>query len=84
MKTLIALALVLCAAPAYAMSVQDWEAQAPAAQAATVSDFIEKMIANIGASNPDMAGQIRSYFTDENGRPMSAGMRDWPVSLPQQ
>jgi len=81
MRTLIALALVLCAAPAYAMSVQDWEAQAPAAQAATVSDFIEKMIADIGASNPDLAGQIRSYFTDENGRPMSAGIERLYVEL---
>src|ERR1700674_5564914 len=56
----IALALILCAVPAHAMSVQDWEAQAPAAQAATISDFIEKMIADVRTGNPDMAGQIRS------------------------
>jgi hypothetical protein len=59
MRTLIALALVLCAAPAYAMSVQDWEAQAPAAQAATVSDFIEKMIADIGGMLNDRYGRLR-------------------------
>jgi hypothetical protein len=39
------------------------------------------MIADIGASNPDMAGQIRSYFTDENGRPMSAGIERLYVEL---
>src|ERR1700676_152647 len=64
----IALALVLCAAPAYAMSVQDWEAQAPAAQAATVSDLIEKLIAYVGMGNPGNAEQIRIFFTEEHGR----------------
>jgi hypothetical protein len=63
------------------MSVQDWEAQAPAAQAATISDFIEKMIADVGTSNPGNAEQIRIYFTEENGRPMSEGIERLYVEL---
>jgi hypothetical protein len=81
MRTLIALALVLCAAPAYAMSVQDWEAQAPAAQAATVSDFIEKLIADVRTGNPGNAEQIRIFFTEEHGRPMSEGIEQLYVQL---
>ena len=63
------------------MSVQDWEAQAPAAQAATISDFIEKMIADVGTSNRGNAQQIRIYFTEENGRPMSEGIERLYVEL---
>src|ERR1700730_2359523 len=81
MKTIIALALILCAAPAHAMSVQAWEAQAPAAQAATISDFIEKMIADVRTSNPGNAEQIRIYFTEEHGLPMSEGIERLYVEL---
>jgi hypothetical protein len=60
---------------------QGLEAQAPAAQALTVSSFIEKMVGDIGTSNPEMAGQIRNYFTDEQDRGMSAGIERLYVEL---
>jgi hypothetical protein len=81
MKTLIALALVLCAAPAYAMSVQDWEALPSAQQSSYIGDYIEKMTADIGTSNPDMAQAIRNYFSEANGKPVSEGAETLYVEL---
>jgi hypothetical protein len=82
MKTIIALALVLCAAPAYAMSVKDWEALPDARQAAYIGDFIEKMTADIGTSNPDNARAIRNYFSETtNGKPVSDGVETLYVEI---
>lgn len=76
MKTIIALALVLCAAPAYAMSVKDWEALPDARQAAYIGDFIEKMTADIGTSNPDMSQAIRHYFSETKRQAAARRRRD--------
>jgi soluble cytochrome b562 len=82
MKTIIALAFVLCAAPAYAMSVQDWRAEPEAQQSAYVVDFIEKMTADIGTSNPDMSRAIRHYFSETtNGKPFSEGIETLYVEI---
>jgi hypothetical protein len=81
MKTIIALALVLCAAPAYAMSVRDWRAEPEAQQSAYVVDFIEKMTADIGTSNPDMAQAIRNYFSETAGKPLSEGVETLYVEI---
>jgi soluble cytochrome b562 len=82
MKTIIALALVLCAVPAHAMSVQEWRAEPEAQQSAYVVDYIEKMTADIGTSNPDMSQAIRNYFSETtNGKPFSEGIETLYVEI---
>jgi hypothetical protein len=81
MKTLIALALVLCAAPVYAMSVRDWEVLPDARQSAYIVDYIEKMTADIGTTNPDMSQAIRDYFSKTDGKPLPEGVETLYVEI---
>jgi hypothetical protein len=62
--------------PARAMSVQDFDKLSDAQQAHFITDFIEKMTADIGTKNPELAQQIRHYFysVDPSGKAHSEGL----------
>ena len=57
---LIGLAMI---APAQAMSVKDFEAKPASEQGPIVTDFIEKMTADIGKKNPQLTQDIRDWFS---------------------
>jgi alkylhydroperoxidase/carboxymuconolactone decarboxylase family protein YurZ len=76
MRLLIAaLALVLLAMPAAAMSIKDFQAKPEKQRSAYVVDFIEKMTADIGTKNPKLMQDIRHYFYHEtNGKVVAEGI----------
>ena len=57
---LLALGLIV---PAQAMSVKDFEAKPASEQGPIVTDFIEKMAADIGKTNPKLMQDIRDWFS---------------------
>jgi len=76
---LLALALI---APAQAMSVKEFEAKPASQQGPIVTDFIEKMTADIGKTNPRMMQDIRDWFSKTaDGKPTSEGMWKLAVEL---
>jgi hypothetical protein len=51
-------------------------------QASYLTDFVEHMTADIGRSNPDLAQEIRDYFTVKHaGKPVSDGVERVVVEL---
>lgn len=79
---MFALLTVVLIAPARAMSVRDFEAKPASERGPIVTDFIEKMTADIGKTNPKMMQDIRAWFSrPAGGKPTSEGMWKLGVEL---
>jgi hypothetical protein len=80
--TLSLAAMFLFSTPAFAKSVKDFEAMPTADQSKYVVDFIEKMTADIGKTNPQLAQQMRDYFANrEPGKAFSSGIDRVSIEL---
>src|ERR1039458_592688 len=67
---------------AQAMSLKDFNAKLAADRSAYVADFIEKMTADLGAKNPQLAQDIRDWFSrKQDGKPSSEGLARLYVEL---
>lgn len=67
---------------AQAMSLKDFNAKPAHDQSVYVVDFIEKMTADLGAKNPQLAQDIRDWFSrKQDGKPYSAGLERLYVEL---
>jgi len=67
---------------AQAMSLKDFNAKPSHDQSVYVVDFIEKMTADLGAKNPQLAQDIRDWFSrKQDGKPFSAGLEKLYVEL---
>ena len=67
---------------AQAMSLKDFNAKPAHDQSVYVVDFIEKMTADLGAKNPQLAQDIRDWFVVKPaGKPVSEGMEKLYVEL---
>jgi hypothetical protein len=76
---LLALTLV---ASAQAISVKDFEAKPASEQGPIVTDFIEKMTADIGKTNPKLMQDIRDWFSHKReGWPTSEGLEKLSAEL---
>lgn len=80
MKTLIA--VIMLVVSAQATSLKDFNAKPDKEQAAYVAGFIDKMASDIAKKNPQLADNIRDYFTRKmEGKPVSEGMERLYVEL---
>jgi soluble cytochrome b562 len=60
---------------AQAMSLKDFNAKPTHDQSVYVVDFIEKMTADLGVKNPQLAQDIRDWFSrKQEGKPFSQGL----------
>jgi hypothetical protein len=76
---LLAIALI---APAQAMSVKEFETKSASEQGPIVTDFIEKMTADIGKTNTQLMQDIRGWFSHKvEDKPVSEGMWKLAVEL---
>jgi soluble cytochrome b562 len=67
---------------AQAMSLKDFNTKSAHDQSVYVVDFIEKMTADLGAKNPQLAQDIRDWFSrKQDGKPYSAGLERLYVEL---
>ena len=67
---------------AQAMSLKDFNTKPTHDQSVYVVDFIEKMTADLGAKNPQLAQDIRDWFSHkQDGKPFSAGLERLYVEL---
>jgi soluble cytochrome b562 len=67
---------------AQAMSLKDFNVKPSHDQSVYVVDFIEKMTADLGAKNPQLAQDIRDWFSrKQDGKPYSAGLEKLYVQL---
>jgi soluble cytochrome b562 len=67
---------------AQAMSLKDFSTKPTHDQSVYVVDFIEKMTADLGAKNPQLAQDIRDSFSrKQDGKPFSAGIEHLYVEL---
>ena len=67
---------------AQAMSLKDFNTKPTHDQSVYVVDFIEKMTADLGAKNPQLAQDIRRWFSNkQDGKPFSAGLEHLYVEL---
>ena len=76
-----AVVLLTCAF-AGATTVSDYESKSINERSAIVSAFIDKMTTDLHAKNPQIATDIRAWFTEkQDGKPLSAGMERLMVEL---
>ena len=67
---------------AFAKSVQDYEAMAPAARAEYAVSFLEKMTFDLRQKNPKLAQDIKDYFVRKQAdSEMSDGFEDFEAAL---
>ena len=67
---------------AQAMSLKDFNTKPTHDQSVYVVDFIEKMTGDLGAKNPQLAQDIRDWFSrKQEGKPFSAGLERLYVEL---
>jgi hypothetical protein len=67
---------------AQAMSLKDFNVKPSHDQSVYVVDFIEKMTADLGPKNPQLAHDIRDWFSrKQDGKPFSAGLERLYVEL---
>jgi hypothetical protein len=65
-----------------AMSPKDFKPKPTHDQSVYVVDFIKKMTADLGAKNPQLAQDIRDWFScKQDGQPLSAGLERLYVEL---
>ena len=68
--------------PIQAMSLKDFNIKPTHDQSVYVVDFIEKMTADLGAKNPQLAQDIRDWFSrKQEGKPFSEGLERLYVEL---
>jgi hypothetical protein len=80
MRFFIAIALVLI--PMQAMSLKDFNARPAAEQSAYVASFIDSMAGKLEAKNPELATQIRDWFSRKQaGKPVSEGIEKLYIEL---
>ena len=80
MRLLLAFAFVLI--PIDAMSLKDFNAKPASEQSAYVASFIEKMTNDLATKNPQLAGDIRDWFSRKPaGKPLSEGIEKLYVQL---
>lgn len=75
------IAALICAAALPAMTIQEYDAMPTAARAAAVVGFIDKMTTDLSAKSPRLAQDIRTWFTEQNGKPLPEGMEKLYVEL---
>ena len=74
--------VLLACAFAGATTVSDYENRSINDRAAIVSAFIDKMTTDLRAQNPQMATDIRGWFTEKQaGKPLSEGAERLLVEL---
>ena len=79
MKLLLAFFVLMTA---QAMSLTGFNTKPTHDQSVYVVDFIEKMTADLGAKNPQLAEDIRDWFSlKQEGKPFSAGLEHLYVKL---
>jgi soluble cytochrome b562 len=67
---------------AQAMSLKDFNTKPTHDQSVYIVDFVEKMTADLGAKNPQLAQDIRDWFSrKQDGKPYSAGLERLYVEL---
>ena len=67
---------------AQAMSLKDFNTKPAHDQSVYVVDFIEKMTADLGVKNPQLAQDIRDWFSrKQDGKPFSAGLERLYVEI---
>ena len=67
---------------AQAMSLKDFNTKPTHDQSVYVVDFIEKMTADLGVKNPQLAQDIRDWFSrKQDGKPFSEGLERLYVEL---
>ena len=67
---------------AQAMSLKDFNTKRTHDRSVYVVDFIEKMTGDLGANNPQLAQDIRDWFSrKQDGKPFSAGLERVYVEL---
>ena len=67
---------------AQAMSLKDFNNKPTHDRSVYVVDFIEKMTGDLGAKNPQLAQDIRDWFSrTQEGKPFSAGLEKLYVEL---
>ena len=67
---------------AQAMSLKDFNTKPTHDQSVYVVDFIEKMTGDLGAKNPQLAQDIRDWFSrKQEGKPFSEGLERLYVEL---
>ena len=67
---------------AQAMSLKDFNTKPTHDRSVYVVDFIEKMTGDLGAKNPQLAKDIRDWFSQkQDGKPFSAGLEKLYVEL---
>jgi hypothetical protein len=83
MKVLITvIVLLISAGSARATTLQELNAKSDKEQAATVTNFIDKMTTDMAAKNPQLAQDIRNWFVVKpTGKPVSEGMEKLYVEL---
>lgn len=73
---------VLASAPANALSVKDFEAKPASEQSALIVAFVDKMTADIGPDNPQLAHNIHDFFfLTPAGKHFSDGMLNLSLEL---
>ena len=73
---------MLAALPAHALSVKDFEAKPATEQSAIVVAFVDKMTADLGRDNPQLAQGIHDYFfITPEGKRFSDGLFNLYVEL---
>src|ERR1700686_1128723 len=76
------LAFAFVLVPMQAMSLKDFNSKPEHDRAVYVVDFVEKMTADLGAKNPQLARNIRDWFSrKQDGKPFSAGLERLYVEL---
>jgi hypothetical protein len=76
------LVVLLACAFAGATTISDYESKSINERSAIVSAFIDKMTTDLRAQNPQMATDIRAWFTEKQaGKPLSEGAERLVVEL---
>ena len=79
MKLLFAFFVLMSA---QAMSLKDFNTKPTHDRSVYVVDFIEKMTGDLGVKNPQLAQDIRAWFSQkQDGKPFSAGLEKLYVEL---
>ena len=75
-------AAMFFAGAAQAMSVKDFNAKPHREQSSYIVGFIEKMTADLGTNNPQLAKDIRAwFFLEKKGQPVSEGVDSFAFEL---
>ncbi len=78
----LATLILLSASIAGATSVRDYESKTIHERTEIVSNFLDKMIADIRVNNPQLASEIHDWFNDvPAGKPIPEGLEKFEIEL---